>query len=226
MFSVFFDIIVPFIMMLSIGSFIYLIHSFPSSLSKRHHRYQKTGAIGLALFYLVVFDLTEFNVLFYDALIGFLLLYFFYGFSVKPLSSPYFVIEPSLHDKHRVQLHLASLTLPLGKAVYNDLFLVLDELQLEGIRTVVLTSPLFIKQSERRNVLYFKRALTLRSITLDDKPISYWRKLWSCCLLGYQKYINHAPSLVSLSLTHWHQYTLHLPPITQVHHYQNDNEGA
>lgn len=224
MHMLFFELFISLMMMCSIGCFIYFIHSFPSTLSNRHHRYQKTGAISLALFYLIVCDLNDLNYVLCGAVMTFLLLYFFYGFSVKPISCHSLVIQPSLFDKHRVQLHLARLSLPLDKTVYADLLLVLNEVQLEGIRTVVLVSPLFSKQGHHRNDTFFRHLLAQRGITLSSKPIPYWRKLWSCCLLAYQKHINHTPSLVSLSLTHWHQYTLHLP-LTDAHDYQNDNWG-
>ena len=196
----------------------YLIQTTPSTIHDIHHRIQKTGAIGAMLIGL----LPEFTLMWFIGVCVFLVVHYCYGFSMRSRFTDSLLIVPSVRDKHRVQLHLATLSQPLTREVYNDLFLVLDELQSVGVHTVLLESPLFSKELGLRNTLYFGRVLNKKGIVLESYPVVFYTKPWSCLLLAIQKYILRVPSIQSLPLTRWHRYTLRLPH-TPISDYQNDN---
>ena len=196
----------------------YLIQTTPSTIHDIHHRIQKTGAIGAMLIGL----LPEFTLMWFIGVCVFLVVHYCYGFSMKSMRSDSLLIVPSLLDKHRVQLHLATLSQPLTREVYNDLFLVLDELRSAGVHTVILESPLFSKEHGLRSTLYFERVLKKKGIVLESSTTPFYTKPWSCLLLAIQKYILRVPSIQSLPLTRWHRYTLRLPH-TPISDYQNDN---
>ena len=196
----------------------YLIQTTPSTIHDIHHRIQKTGAIGAVLIGL----LPEFTLMWFIGVCVFLVVHYCYGFSMKSMCSDSLVIVPSILDKHRVQLHLATLSQPLTREVYNDLFLVLDELRSAGVHTVLLVSPLFSRREGLRSTLFLASVLNKKGIVLEGYPVVFYTKPWSCLLLAIQKYILHVPSIQSLPLTRWHRYTLRLPN-TPNHDYQNDN---
>lgn len=210
------------IMFLGIFYLSYLIQTAPSTIIDIHHRLQKTGGIGALLLGMMMFELPEFNTMFFIVVCAFLVFHYCYGFSMRSRFTDSLVIVPSVLDKHRVQLHLATLSQPLTREVYNDLFLVLDELPSAGVHTVVLESPLFSKREKLRSTLYFDYMLKKKGIVLESKSTPFYTKPWSCLLLAIQKYILHVPSIQSLPLTRWHRYTLLLPN-TPNHDYQNDN---
>ncbi|MGR6863472.1 hypothetical protein ACU5EH_25750 [Aliivibrio salmonicida] len=220
-FSLLVELIGSTIMFIGILYLSYLIQTAPSTIHDIHHRIQKTGAIGAILFGLLP-ELPEFTLLSFVMAFGFLVFHYCYGFSMKSMCSDSLLIVPSVLDKHRVQLHLATLSQPLTRDVYNDLFLVLDELRLVGVHTVILESPLFSKREQLRSTLYFNYMLKKKGIVLESKSTPFYTKPWSCLLLAIQKYILLVPSIQSLPLTRWHQYTLLLPN-TPNHDYQNDN---
>ena len=196
----------------------YLIQTTPSTIHDIHHRIQKTGAIGAMLIGL----LPEFTLMWFIGVCVFLVVHYCYGFSMKSMRSDSLLIVPSLLDKHRVQLHLATLSQPLTREVYNDLFLVLDELRSAGVHTVILESPLFSKEHGLRSTLFLASVLNKKDIVLESYPVVFYTKPWSCLLLAIQKYILRVPSIQSLPLTRWHRYTLRLPH-TPISDYQNDN---
>ena len=198
------------IIFISVSFFSYLIQTSPSTINNLNHRHQKTGGIG-ALLGMMLFTLPEPNYLLYGAVIGFLIFHYCCGFTVQSTHTHSLAIVPSLWNKQQVQVHLATLSQPLDKEVYQDLFILLDELQNAGITTVVLTSPLFTKRKKLRSTLFFQYKLEQKDITLESKTIPFYTKPWSCCLLAFQKYLLRTPSLQSLPLTRWHQYTLRLP---------------
>ena len=220
-FSLLVELIGSTIMFIGILYLSYLIQTAHSTITDTHHRIQKTGAIGAILFGLLP-ELPEFTLLWFVMVFGFLVFHYCYGFSMRSRFTDSLVIVPSVFDKHRVQLHLATLSQPLTRDVYNDLFLVLDELPSAGVHAVVLESPLFSKEHGLRNTLYFERVLKKKGIVLESSTTPYYTKPWSCLLLAIQKYILRVPSIQSLPLTHWHRYTLLLPN-TPNHDYQNDN---
>ena len=217
-FSLLVELIGSTIMFIGILYLSYLIQTAHSTIHDTHHRIQKTGAIGAMLIGL----LPEFTLLWFVMVFGFLVFHYGYGFSMRSRFTDSLVIVPSVFDKHRVQLHLATLSQPLTRDVYNDLFLVLDELRSAGVHTVVLESPLFSKREKLRSTLYFSFMLKKKGIVLESSTTPYYTKPWSCLLLAIQKYILLVPSIQSLPLTRWHRYTLRLPN-TPIHDYQNDN---
>ena len=213
------------IMFIGILYLSYLIQIAPSTIHDAHHRFQKTGAIGCLLIGMTMFEFNEFSTFNIELCFGigvFLVVHYCYGFSMKSMRSDSLLIVPSILDKHRVQLHLATLSQPLTREVYNDLFLVLDELQSVGVHTVLLESPLFSKREGLRSTLYFSYMLKKKGIVLESSTTPFYTKPWSCLLLAIQKYILRVPSIQSLPLTRWHQYTLRLPH-TPISDYQNDN---
>ncbi len=135
---------------------------------------------------------------------------FLFGFTIVSMHSNSLIVAPSIFDKHRVQLHLATLSQPLTREVYKDLFLVTEELKAANVRTVILVSPMFSKNTELRNPLFFRSMLNKKGITLESHPVAFYTKPWSCLLLVIQKYLLRIPSIQSLPLTRWHKYTLHL----------------
>ncbi|MGF1903512.1 hypothetical protein [Aliivibrio salmonicida] len=208
--TLFFELISIPIILLGIGTLIYLIQTTPSTIEKTHHRIQKSGAIGTLLFGMMLFESPQFNVVLFCVITVLLVFHYCYGFSITSTYTRSLVIVPSLVDKHRVQLHLASLSQPLTRKVYNDLFLVLDELRSANVRTVILVSPLFSKKTEPRNTLFFRTQLKKKGVSLESHATSFYTKPWSFSLLAIQKYVLKIPSIQSLPLTHWHQYTLHI----------------
>ena len=210
-FPLFIELIGIPIVFISVSFLCYHIQNIPSTIRNLNHRYQKTGVIGVLLFGIMFFTLPKPNYLLYGAVIGFLIFHYCCGFTVQSIYIRSLVVIPSLWNKQQVQVHLATLSQPLDKDVYQDLFILLDELQNAGITTVVLTSPLFIKHNRLRSTLFFKYKLEQKDITLESKTIPFYTKPWSCCLLAFQKYLLRTPSLQSLPLTRWHQYTLRLP---------------
>ncbi|MGR6830985.1 hypothetical protein [Aliivibrio wodanis] len=217
-FSLLVELIGSTIMFIGILYLSYLIQTAHSTIHDTHHRIQKTGAIGAMLIGL----LPEFTLLWFVMVFGFLVFHYCYGFSMKPMCSDSLLIVPSILDKHRVQLHLATLSQPLTREVYTDLFLVLDELRLVGVHTVILESPLFSRREGLRSTLFLASVLNKKGIVLESYPVAFYTKPWSCLLLAIQKYILRVPSIQSLPLTRWHRYTLLLPN-TPNHDYQNDN---
>ena len=213
------------IMFIGILYLSYLIQIAPSTIHDAHHRFQKTGAIGCLLIGMTIFEFNEFSTFNIELCFGIcvlLIVHYCYGFSMRSRFTDSLLIVPSVRDNHRVQLHLATLSQPLTREVYNDLFLVLDELQSVGVHTVLLESPLFSKREGLRSTLYFSYMLKKKDIVLESSTTPFYTKPWSCLLLAIQKYILRVPSIQSLPLTRWHQYTLRLPhaPISD---YQNDN---
>ena len=224
-FILFFELLSIPIMLIGIGSLIYFIQTTPSTIHDAHHRVQKTAAIGCLLIGMTIFEFNEFSTFNIELCFGigvFLVIHYCYCFSMVSIHTRSLAIVPSVLDKHRVQLHLATLSQPLTREVYNDLFLVLDELQSVGVHTVLLESPLFSKREGLRSTLYFSYMLKKKDIVLESSTTPFYTKPWSCLLLAIQKYILRVPSIQSLPLTRWHQYTLRLPhaPISD---YQNDN---
>ena len=199
------------IVMIGVSFLSYLIQTTPSTIRNLNHRHQKTGGIGILLLGMCFITQPEPNYLLYGAVIGFLIFHYVCGFTVQSIYVHSLAIVPSPWNKQKVQVHLATLSQPLDKEVYQDLFILLDELQAAGITTVVLTSPLFTKQKRIRSTLFFQYKLKQKGIELESKTIPFYTKPWSCCLLAFQKYLLRTPSLQSLPLTRWHQYTLRLP---------------
>ncbi|WP_254105477.1 hypothetical protein [Aliivibrio fischeri] len=199
------------IVIMGVSFLSYLIQTTPSTIINLNHRYQKTGSIGALLLGIILLIKPEPNYLLYSAVVGFLIFHYCCGFTVRSIYISSLTVVPSPWNKQKVQVHLATLSQPLDKEVYQDLFLLLDELQAAGITTVVLTSPLFTKQKRVRSTLFFQYKLKQKGIELESKPIPFYTKPWSCCLLAFQKYLLRTPSLQSLPLTRWHQYTLRLP---------------
>lgn len=198
------------IMLIAMFFSIYIIQTTPSTIHNLNHRYQKTGGIGIAIICTTLLGLPEPNYLLHGLIIGFLIFHFFYGFSVTSTRTQSLVIVPSLLNKHQVQVHLATLSQPFTRNVYNDLFLVIEELKATNVRTVILVSPMFSKKTELRNTLFFESILKKRNIALESHPVAFYTKPWSCFLLGIQKYLLQIPSIQSLPLTRWHKYTLHI----------------
>lgn len=221
-FSLFVELVGSSIMFTGVLYLSYLIQTAHSTITDTHHRLQKTGGIGALLLGMMVFELPEFNTMFFIVVCAFLAFHYCYGFSMRSRFTDSLVIVPSILDKHRVQLHLATLSQPLTRDVYNDLFLVLDELRSASVHTVVLESPLFSKREKLRSTLYFDYMLKKKGIVLESSTTPFYTKPWSCLLLAIQKYILRVPSIQSLPLTHWHRYTLLLPN-TPISDYQNDN---
>ena len=224
-FILFFELLCIPIMLIGIGSLIYFIQTTPSTIENTAHRIQKTGAIGALLLGMMVFEFNKFSTFNIELCFGicvFLIVHYCYCFSMRSRFTDSLLIVPSVRDKHRVQLHLATLSQPLTREVYNDLFLVLDELRSAGVHTVLLVSPLFSKREGLRSTLYFSYMLKKKGIVLESSTTPFYTKPWSCLLLAIQKYILRVPSIQSLPLTRWHRYTLRLPhaPISD---YQNDN---
>jgi hypothetical protein len=160
-FSLLVELIGSTIMFIGILYLSYLIQTAHSTITDTHHRLQKTGGIGALLLGMMVFELPEFNTMFFIVVCAFLAFHYCYGFSMRSRFTDSLVIVPSILDKHCVQLHLATLSQPLTREVYNDLFLVLDELRSAGVHTVILESPLFSKEHGLRNTLYFERVIRM-----------------------------------------------------------------
>ena len=213
------------IMFIGILYLSYLIQIAPSTIHDAHHRFQKTGAIGCLLIGMTIFEFNEFSTFNIELCFGIcvlLIVHYCYGFSMRSRFTDSLLIVPSVRDNHRVQLHLATLSQPLTREVYNDLFLVLDELQSVGVHTVLLESPLFSRREGLRSTLFLASVLNKKGIVLESSTTPFYTKPWSCLLLAIQKYILRVPSIQSLPLTRWHRYTLLLPN-TPISDYQNDN---
>ncbi|HDY8067276.1 TPA: hypothetical protein RQK90_004327 [Vibrio vulnificus] len=122
------------------------------------------------------------------------------------------VAIPSIRKCNLAQVHLTSPKQTFDKQTYQELPLLLGHLAELGIDTVTLTSPLFAKEGQQRDLSRLQKHLSgvIENITVSKPP-------WHCAPLSmlallFAKYGQQATALSQVDVMLWYQLTLTLKP--------------
>ncbi|HFQ5065520.1 TPA: hypothetical protein ACGUVR_004070 [Vibrio vulnificus] len=177
----------------------------------RYQRWQHSIAVGLGIALLVYWQTRSDITTLVTALIVIWLLVT-QVFCCQLQKDAKLVAIPSIRKRNLAQVHLASPKQAFDRQTYQELPVLLERLAELGIDTVTLTSPLFAKEGQQRDLSRLQKHLSgvIENITVS-KPPWYGAPLSMLALL-FAKYGQQTHALSQVDITLWYQLTLTLKP--------------
>ncbi|WP_099609471.1 hypothetical protein [Vibrio coralliilyticus] len=120
------------------------------------------------------------------------------------------VVVPYPLNRSKVAIHLSEVNRTFDRDTYQQLTVLLSKLKQHDIEVVTLTSPMFVKDGQLRNMALFKRMLKPHIKTLRVECVPWYQRMLPTVSLVYFKYIKKAPIFKNTSTSHWVRFALTL----------------
>ena len=177
----------------------------------RSMRMQKTLCtlvLGTVLSLLFVWVGLEHNLVVWIWLTMYLVLYWRCIFRVRASNDALLVVVPGWG--HTVAVHLANPAQAFNKPTYQELPGLLSYLAELGVRTVTLTSPMFLKEGRCRSFKRLEKQLQHQVLHFESHPVAWWRQPMATASLFYEKRVKCSDVLKATPVTRWQRITLTL----------------
>ncbi|MUJ27963.1 hypothetical protein GNP73_08245 [Aliivibrio fischeri] len=125
-------------------------------------------------------------------------------------NSAHLSVEVSYFRPHSCKVHLIKIDQDFTRSCAMELLQLIDLLREKNVTKVTLSSPLFFKAKKLRKMTTFLQVLEKKNVHVTSAPTTWLRFLFATFMLGLYKYLLRKPTMQSVTITHWHTYTLHL----------------
>ncbi|WP_145993929.1 hypothetical protein [Vibrio sagamiensis] len=167
-----------------------------------------TLVLGTVLSLLFVWLDLEHNLVVWIWLTMYLVLYWCCIFRVRASNDALLVVVPGWG--HTVAVHLANPAQAFNKPTYQELPGLLSYLAELGVRTVTLTSPMFLKEGRCRSFKRLEKQLQHQVLHFESRPVAWWRQPMATASLFYEKRVKCSDVLKATPVTGWQRITLTL----------------
>ncbi|MFA1563248.1 hypothetical protein [Aliivibrio fischeri] len=124
--------------------------------------------------------------------------------------SAHLSVEISYFRPHSCKIHLTQIDQDFTRSCAIELLQLIDLLREKNVTKVTLSSPLFLKGKKLRKMSTFLQVLEKKNVHITSTPTTWLRFPFATFMLGLHKYLLRKPTMQSITITHWHTYTLHL----------------
>ncbi|OCH42446.1 hypothetical protein A6E02_14010 [Aliivibrio fischeri] len=119
-------------------------------------------------------------------------------------------VEASYFRPHSYKIHLTQIDQDFTRSCAIELLQLIDLLREKNVTKVTLSSPLFFKCEKLRKMTTFLQVLEKKNVHVTSAPTTWLRFPFATFMLGLHKYLLRKPTMQSVTITHWHTYTLYL----------------